>query len=68
MVATTTTDDTGAQTTDQLPKTLLTLAVTQSEAERVLYASSNGELAFALLNKDSKVAPSKGVNEGNLFG
>jgi pilus assembly protein CpaB len=68
MVATTTTDGTGAQTTDQLPKTLLTLAVTQSEAERVLFATSNGELAFALLNKDSKVGPSKGVNEGNLFG
>ena len=68
MVATTTTDDTGAQTTDQLPKTLLTLAVTQNEAERVLYATSNGELSFALLNKDSKVGPSKGVTDGNLFG
>jgi pilus assembly protein CpaB len=68
MVATTTTDDTGAQTTDQLPKTLLTLAVTQNEAERVLFATSNGELAFALLNKDSKVGSSKGVTEGNLFG
>jgi pilus assembly protein CpaB len=68
MVATTTTDGSGAQTTDQLPKTLLTLAVTQTEAERVLYATSNGELAFALLNKDSKVTPSKGVTEGNLFG
>jgi pilus assembly protein CpaB len=67
MVSTTTTDPTGAQTTDQLPKTLLTLGVTQDEAERVLYASSNGELAFALLNDDSKIAASRGVNEGNLF-
>lgn len=67
MVATTTTGADGAQTTDQLPKTLLTIAVTQDEAERVLFASNNGELAFALLNNDSKVSPSKGVSEANLF-
>ncbi len=67
MVATTTTDAAGAQTTDQLPKTLLTLAVTQTEAERVLYASSNGDLAFGLLNNDSVVATSAGVNFANLF-
>ena len=67
VVATTTTDATGASTQEQLPKTLLTLAVDQSEAERVLYASSNGQLAFGLLNNDSKVAPSAGTNSGNLF-
>ncbi len=67
MVATTTTDPTGAQTTDQLPKTLLTLALTQAEAERVLYANSTGELAFALTNTDSQVAASKGVTIANLF-
>jgi pilus assembly protein CpaB len=67
MIATTTTDAAGAQTTDQLPKTLLTVAVTQPEAERLLYASSNGELSFGLLNTDSKVASSKGVTNLNLF-
>jgi len=67
MVAQTTTDTTGAQVTDQLPKTLLTLAVTQSEAERVLFATSNGELFFGLTNADSQVAASKGVTEANLF-
>ncbi len=67
MVATTTTDAEGAQTTDQLPKTLLTVAVTQAQAERVLYASSNGELSFGLLNGDSDVAASKGVTDTNLF-
>ena len=67
MVATTTTDTTGAQTTDQLPKTLLTLALTQAEAERVLFASSSGELAFGLTNTDSQVAASKGVTTANLF-
>jgi pilus assembly protein CpaB len=67
VVNTTTTDPTGAQTTDALPKTLLTLAVSQSEAERVLYAAGNGDLAFGLMNKDSQVAVSKGTNEANLF-
>ena len=57
----------GAQTVDQLPKTLLTLAVEQNEAESVLYASSNGELSFGLLTEDSKVGPSQGVTDANLF-
>lgn len=52
---------------EQLPRTLLTLGVTQAQAEKVLFASKNGDLAFALLTKDSKVAPSKGATEGNLF-
>lgn len=67
MVAQTTTDPTGAQVTDELPKTLLTLAVTQTEAERVLFASGNGELAFGLTNPDSQIAASRGVTDANLF-
>ncbi len=67
VVSTTTTDPSGAQTTEQLPKTLLTLAVSQAEAEKVLFASSNGELAFGLLNTDSQVAPSQGVSSTTLF-
>lgn len=67
VVSTTTTDPTGAQSTEQLPKTLLTIAVSQADAEKVLYASGNGELAFGLLNKDSQIAPSQGVTNSNLF-
>ena len=67
VVSTTTTNPDGAQTSEQLPKTLLTLAVTQADAERILFATANGELAFGLLNNDSSVSPSKGVDEGNLF-
>ncbi len=36
---TTTTTETGGATTEQLPRTLLTLAVNQEEAERVLFAT-----------------------------
>ena len=67
VVSTTKTGADGAQTTDELPKTLLTLAVSQQEAERVLYAAQNGDLAFGLLNNDSQVTPSKGVSLDNLF-
>ena len=56
-----------AQPADQLPKTLLTLAVSQAEAERLQFATTNGDLAFGLLNNDSQVAPSAGVTAFNLF-
>jgi pilus assembly protein CpaB len=67
VVSTTTTDSTGAQTTEQLPRTLLTLALDQADAEKVLYASGNGELALGLLNDKSKVSPDQGVSGQNLF-
>lgn len=67
-VATTTTDDGGEATTEELPRTLLTIAVDQQNAQKVLYASTNGELAFALLNGGSKVKPgSNAVTAANLF-
>lgn len=67
VVSTTSTDVSGQQTTEQVPRTLLTLALSQQEAEKVLYASSNGELALGLLNKDSQVAQDPGVTSTNLF-
>lgn len=71
VVATTTTDPTGAQTTEQLPRTLFTLAVTQAQAQKLLYASgggaAGGELAFGLLNEDSIVKPGNGATADNLF-
>lgn len=66
-VSTTTTDETGQQTTEQLPRTLLTLAVNQKQAERILYASSYGELSFSLLTPNSEVAPGPPVTATNLW-
>ncbi|MEP9365610.1 Flp pilus assembly protein CpaB [Nocardioides sp. CN2-186] len=66
-VSTTTTDDSGQQTTEQLPRTLMTLAVDQEDAERVIFGSLNGELAFGLLTKDSTVNPDPGVTTDSLF-
>jgi pilus assembly protein CpaB len=64
----TTTTAEGAQTTEQLPKTLFTLAVSQEEAEKILLAASTGELAFGYLNDESKVQAGPGTTVDNLFG
>lgn len=67
VLSTTTTDETGAATTEQLPKTLLTLALTQDQAEKVIFASRNGELALGLLNGESRVRPGPGVDAASIF-
>jgi pilus assembly protein CpaB len=64
---TTTTTAEGVETTEQLPRTLMTLALTQADAEKVLYSQSAGELAFAVLTEDSKVSPGQGVTAADLF-
>lgn len=64
---TTTTDAAGNQTTEQLPRALLTLALNKTDAERVLFASTNGSLAFGLLTKDSLTPTGSGVTARNLF-
>ena len=67
-VSTTTTDESGASTTEQLPRTLLTLSVNQAQAEKILFAQGNGELAFGLLTDASEVAPDTGpMTFENLF-
>jgi pilus assembly protein CpaB len=66
--ATTTNGEGAATTTEALPRTLTTLAVDQEEAEKVLLATKVGEISFGLLNEKSKVAPSDGVTQQNLFG
>ncbi len=66
-VTTTTTDESGAQTTEQLPRTLLTLALDQKQAEQVLFAQGHGELAFALLTEGSAIKRGPGTTAADLF-
>ena len=54
--------------TEHLPATLLTLAVTQQEAQKILFAQGNGQLAFSLTTTTSKVAPGPATTLANLFG
>jgi pilus assembly protein CpaB len=53
--------------TEQLPNTLFTLAVTQKQAEKILFAQGLGELAFALLNANSDLKPGDGAQADDLF-
>lgn len=64
---TSTTTSGGESTTEQLPSTLMTLALSQADAARVTYASWDGELSFGLLTDKSKVDRGPVVESRNLF-
>lgn len=63
----TTTTEEGAQTTEEVPTTLYTLAVDQKQAQKIMFAANNGTVSFGLLNDQSKVRPGSGVTEASLF-
>ena len=67
LLSTTTTVGSGAQTTEEIPQTILTLALDLEDAQRVLFAARTGELAFGLLTDSSDVGRSTGVTATNLF-
>lgn len=71
-VTTTTTTDpqgqgAGAQVVESLPRTLITLSVSQVQMQRVLLGQQQGELSFALLTEDSKVTLAPPTEPSNLF-
>ena len=66
-ITSTTTSDEGAQTTEQVPQTLMTLAVSESDAKRIFYAVSNGTISVGLLTKDTTPQKAPAVTEQNLF-
>lgn len=64
---TTTTDGSGSSTTEQLPKTLFTLAVNQRQAQKILLAAASGDLAYGLLTDKSVVKAGAPATLANLF-
>jgi pilus assembly protein CpaB len=66
-VTTTTTAEDGTQQTEQLPRTLLTLALSQDEAQKVILASKNYDVTFALLTKDSQVAQGPATKSSDIL-
>lgn len=66
-VTSTTTSGDGESTTEQLPSTLMTLALSQADAAKVTYASWDGELSLGLLTGKSKVDRGPVVESRNLF-
>jgi len=65
---TTTNTQTGQTNVEQISRAILTLAVTQQEAQQVIFAQGQGQLYFALLTPNSKVGTGKGTDARNLFG
>ena len=50
-----------------MARTILTIAVTQDEAEKLIQADRTSELNFALLTEDSKVSDQPGARLGDVF-
>ncbi len=57
----TVTDDSGAQTVEEIPKTIITLALDQAESEKLIWADRFGDLNFALLSEQTKPQNTPGV-------
>lgn len=48
-------------------KFLVTVAVTQEQAEKLIHAINTGVVTLAQVNDDSKIAPSAGIDNDTLF-
>ena len=66
-VSTTTTTADGAETTEELPRTLMTLSLSQREVEKIRVGEKVGELSFALLTDTSDVSSGLGTAVSQLF-
>jgi pilus assembly protein CpaB len=58
----------GEGNTESLPTAILSLAVDQKQAQKIIFAADQGQLYFGLVDKDSKVAPGAGTDLTTLFG
>jgi pilus assembly protein CpaB len=52
---------------EALPTAILSLALDQAQAQKLIFATENGRVWFSLLTKESKVAPGPGTDIHNLF-
>lgn len=71
-VATQTTETPEGEVTEEIPRAILTLALDQEEAQKVVFAQSRGELYFTLLNEedaaeDVEVQVGEPTTPENLF-
>jgi pilus assembly protein CpaB len=68
-VSATTTTDGQTSNTEQIPTAILTLALDQAQAQRLIQATAEGQLYFALLNDESQIDPDlPGTTTENLLG
>jgi pilus assembly protein CpaB len=52
---------------EALPRAMLTLALTQAQAQKLIFAQGNGSLYLGLLNDKSVIRPGAGANAKNVF-
>lgn len=52
---------------EALPRAMLTLALTQAQAQKLIFAQGNGTLYLGLLNDKSVIRPGAGANAKNVF-
>jgi pilus assembly protein CpaB len=57
----------GQANPEAIPRALMTLAVTQSDAEKIIFAQTKGQLFFGLLNGQSRTTRDGGITSNNLF-
>jgi pilus assembly protein CpaB len=57
----------GTTTTAQTPSALLTVALDQAQAEKLILANQTGKLYLGLLGNGAEVTKSAGTTDGNLF-
>jgi len=67
VTSTTTTTDEGDQVTEAVPRTILTVAVTQEEAEKLVLADRTTDLTFALLGGETKSQDKAGVTPVDIL-
>jgi len=65
---TTTKTDSGQSTTEEISRTILTLALTTKESQELINAQSIGSLYFGLIGDNTKVSGIGATNSQNLFG
>lgn len=49
------------------PRTMLTLALTQQQAEKIIFVQGSGSMYLGLLNSKSVIRPGSGINAKNVF-
>jgi pilus assembly protein CpaB len=59
--------DKTTSSTDAIPETILTVALNQRDSDRVLFAASNGGLAFGLLGQGTNIKTDHGVTASDLL-
>jgi pilus assembly protein CpaB len=63
----TTQDEDGGTATEEVARTILTIAATQEQAEKLIQADRTSELNFALLTEDTKSVDKEGVYLRDVF-